>query len=66
MISSFYGAAMNVTAKDYKPYWFELKGEAAGGSKKLTGMDYLLLETVANALNFSIQVLPIANWAEVC
>ncbi|XP_047482680.1 uncharacterized protein LOC125034746 [Penaeus chinensis] len=55
---------MNVTAKDYKPYWFELKEEEADGSKKLTGMDYLLLETVADALNFSIKVLPIANWAE--
>nr|XP_027221747.1 uncharacterized protein LOC113813892 [Penaeus vannamei] len=62
--SNFYGATMNVTAKDYKPYWFELKEEAADGSKKLTGMDYLLLETVAKALNFSIKVLPIANWAE--
>lgn len=56
---------MNVTAKDYKPYWFELQETAADGSKKLTGMDYLLLETVARTLNFTIEVLPIANWAEV-
>lgn len=56
---------MNVTAKDYKPYWFELKEEAADGSKKLSGMDYLLLETVAKALNFTIKVTPIASWAEV-
>ncbi|ROT70077.1 Variant Ionotropic Glutamate Receptor [Penaeus vannamei] len=62
--SNFYGAPINVSAKSYKPYWFELKEEAADGSKKLSGMDYLLLETVAKALNFTIKVTPIASWAE--
>lgn len=55
---SFYGDKVNVTALPFPPYWLET-------DNGYYGTDYLLLATVAQALNFNIRVLPTANWGEV-
>ncbi|XP_069982149.1 ionotropic receptor 21a-like [Penaeus vannamei] len=63
---NFYGTTLHVPAKHYKPYWFEEEVVLPNGTKtiKLNGMDYLLFETVAQTLNFSIKVIPIALWGD--
>lgn len=57
-----------MTAKNYKPLWFEVDEVAASGrvAKRTTGMDYLLLEAVSKSLNFTYNNLYVDSWAEVC
>ncbi|XP_037800843.1 uncharacterized protein LOC119595769 [Penaeus monodon] len=64
---NFYGATVNVTALPFPPYWDTVEESAPDGTttKRFTGTDYLMLEAIAEALNFSIQVLSTANWDEV-
>ncbi|KAG7163539.1 Ionotropic receptor 21a-like 5, partial [Homarus americanus] len=60
---SFYGAEVNVTALPYPPYWDELEGP--DGIKQYSGTDYFLLKSIADSLNFTINVVPTTSWAEV-
>ncbi|XP_042233727.1 uncharacterized protein LOC121873914 [Homarus americanus] len=60
--SNFYGARVNVTALPYAPYWMT-SGE--GNNTKHSGIDYNQLMTLSEVLNFTIHVLPSANWDEV-
>ena len=64
---SFHGALVQVTARPYMPYWDEKEMRVHDGSRTIEyhGSDYRLLETVATALNFTVQVLPTSSWAEV-
>lgn len=52
-----------MTAKPFPPYWLEGDGDA--GKDSHHGTDYLLLDAVASALNFTISVLPTVDWDEV-
>ncbi|XP_047487061.1 ionotropic receptor 21a-like [Penaeus chinensis] len=65
----FHGAPVNVTALPFAPYWSVEEGEgAAGGAppfSSYSGTDFLMLRTIAEALNFSVNVLPTADWGEV-
>ncbi|XP_042231349.1 uncharacterized protein LOC121872583 [Homarus americanus] len=61
--SNFYGAQVNVTALPFPPFWDEVKGP--DNTTQYSGTDYMLLATIADALNFTIYVIPTANWAEV-
>ncbi|XP_071527024.1 ionotropic receptor 93a-like [Panulirus ornatus] len=61
--SNFYGATVNVTALPFPPYWSKL--EAPGNTTQYSGTDYYLLEAIADALNFTIYVVPTVTWAEV-
>lgn len=67
MFFSFHGATVNVTALPFPPYWDTAEERSPDGTttKGFTGTDYLMLEAIAGALNFSIRVLPTANWDEV-
>ncbi|XP_042231760.1 ionotropic receptor 93a-like [Homarus americanus] len=60
---SFNGAKVNVTALPFAPYWGELKG--SDGAKQYSGTDYFLLKSIADSLNFTINVVPTTSWAEV-
>nr|XP_053641776.1 uncharacterized protein LOC128695299 [Cherax quadricarinatus] len=64
---NFHGTVVNVTALPYTPHWVEETVRATDGTltKKYTGMDYLLLATIAHTLNFTINVLPTDSWDEV-
>ncbi|KAK3892968.1 hypothetical protein Pcinc_003147 [Petrolisthes cinctipes] len=59
---SFHGERINVTALPYEPYWMSAD---EGNATKYSGIDYKQLATIANALNFTFQVLPSHNWNEV-
>ncbi|XP_037782032.1 uncharacterized protein LOC119578535 [Penaeus monodon] len=63
---NFYGGTINVTAKNYKPLWFEVEEVAPNGGvvKRTTGMDYLLLDAVSKSLNFTYNNLHVDSWAE--
>ncbi|XP_076059359.1 ionotropic receptor 93a-like [Oratosquilla oratoria] len=63
----FYGATVNVTALPFAPYWEVLEEEKEGGgvTKRLSGMDYLMLEAIGSSYNFKINVVPTVNWDEV-
>lgn len=63
---SFYGAALNMTVHPFPPYWMEVESGRPDGStiKRIAGRDYTMLETMAQALNFSISVMPDADWEE--
>ncbi|XP_042227728.1 glutamate receptor ionotropic, delta-1-like, partial [Homarus americanus] len=61
--SNFNGAKVNVTALPFAPYWGELKG--SDGAKQYSGTDYFLLKSIADSLNFTINVVPTTSWAEV-
>lgn len=58
---------MNVAATTYKPLWFEVEEAGPGDTtvKKHSGMDYLLLESIAKTLNFTFNVVPVTYWSEV-
>ncbi|XP_071528798.1 ionotropic receptor 93a-like isoform X2 [Panulirus ornatus] len=60
--SNFHGATVNVTGLPYPPYWVT-SGE--GNATRYSGVDYQLLQTLADVLNFTIQVLPSATWQQV-
>lgn len=58
---------MNVTALPWPPYWDEVEDKAPDGSvvKRYSGSDYLALVAISEALNFTVNVVPTASWAEV-
>ncbi|KAK8397747.1 hypothetical protein O3P69_004498 [Scylla paramamosain] len=64
---NFYGGKVNVTSGPYMPYWDEEEVLAADGSKTILyrGSDYLMVDAIASALNFTIRVLPTSSWAEL-
>ncbi|XP_063584652.1 ionotropic receptor 21a-like [Penaeus indicus] len=63
---NFHGGKISVTAKNYKPLWFEVEEVAPNGRvlKRTTGMDYLLLDAVSKSLNFTYNNLHVDSWAE--
>lgn len=63
---SFYGAPLNMTVHPFPPYWMEVESGRPDGStvKRIAGRDYTMLETMAQALNFTISVMPDADWEE--
>ncbi|XP_064122547.1 glutamate receptor ionotropic, delta-1-like [Macrobrachium nipponense] len=61
--SNFFGSSVNITALPYKPYW--TKDEYPDGRVTYSGADRLMLEAMAQALNFSIYVMPVESWDEV-
>ncbi|XP_069982138.1 ionotropic receptor 21a-like [Penaeus vannamei] len=66
--SNFYGALVNVTGLPYPPYWDVIgEEEAPDGTKRevYSGTDYRLLQTVAETLNFTFQVIPTSDWDEI-
>lgn len=64
---SFYGAAVSVTGLHWPPFFIEYVESSYDGIavKKYTGPDGLLINTIANALNFTFSLLPVASWGEV-
>ena len=66
-LHSFHGAAVNVTAKPFMPYWGEAKERAPDGSRTTVyrGSDYRLLDAVSLVLNFTVRILETPSWAEV-
>ncbi|XP_050733474.1 uncharacterized protein LOC127007030 [Eriocheir sinensis] len=67
---NFHGARVNMTVFPFAPYWMEANSfpeEDANEShgSKITGRDYIILENIAQGLNFSINVLPYGEWDEV-
>ncbi|XP_071533998.1 LOW QUALITY PROTEIN: ionotropic receptor 21a [Panulirus ornatus] len=65
--ANFYGASLNMSVWPFSPYWMEVEETAPNGTKvsKLTGRAYIILETIAQNLNFSINVLPPNNLPDV-
>ncbi|XP_042872735.1 uncharacterized protein LOC122253582 [Penaeus japonicus] len=63
----FHAAEVGVTALPFSPYWVEEDTKSPDGSLSRTysGSDGLLLRTIAEALNFSFVVLPVAGWGQV-
>lgn len=55
-----------MTVHPFPPYWMEVESGRPDGStiKRIAGRDYTMLETMAQALNFSISVMPDADWEE--
>ncbi|MPC20385.1 hypothetical protein E2C01_013327 [Portunus trituberculatus] len=62
--SIFHGAEVKVTARPFPPYWLEGE-EERGAADGYHGTDYLLLQAVASALNFTVAVVPTSDWNEV-
>ncbi|XP_042224455.1 ionotropic receptor 93a-like [Homarus americanus] len=64
---NLHGANLNMTVFPFSPYWMEVEQQGPEGvtTSRRTGRDYLILETIAGALNFSINVLPYGDWDEV-
>ncbi|XP_063871143.1 uncharacterized protein LOC135106256 isoform X2 [Scylla paramamosain] len=58
---SFYGRDVNVTALPFPPYWDERESPRG----RYHGTDYLMITAIAQALNFTVRVLPSANWGDV-
>ncbi|XP_042225916.1 uncharacterized protein LOC121868951 [Homarus americanus] len=65
--SNFYGMKVNVTALPFPPYWNVVEETDDAGTiiPRYSGTDYLMLETTAQTLNFTTNVLPTSNWEEV-
>ncbi|KAG7163523.1 Ionotropic receptor 21a-like 3 [Homarus americanus] len=61
--SNFYGAKVNVTGLPFPPYWDAVKGP--DNTTQYSGTDYMTLVTVADALNFTVYIMPTTSWAEV-
>ncbi|KAK8374544.1 hypothetical protein O3P69_007813 [Scylla paramamosain] len=59
--SNFYGRDVNVTALPFPPYWDERESPRG----RYHGTDYLMITAIAQALNFTVRVLPSANWGDV-
>lgn len=55
-----------MTVHPFPPYWMEVESERPDGStvKRIAGRDYTMLKTMAEALNFTIAVMPDADWEE--
>ncbi|XP_069951452.1 uncharacterized protein [Cherax quadricarinatus] len=52
----------NITALPYAPYWMT---NQEGNSIRYSGTDFNQITTTAQALNFTLNVLPSENWDEV-
>ncbi|XP_069951455.1 ionotropic receptor 93a-like [Cherax quadricarinatus] len=65
--NNFYRASVNVTALPYKPFWSVAEEQSGNNSgvSSYTGSDVILLRAIAGALNFTINVLPVATWDQV-
>ncbi|XP_076054382.1 ionotropic receptor 21a-like [Oratosquilla oratoria] len=59
---NFHGSKINVTALPYPPYWDE---RIEDGKLVIRGMDYFMLESIAQSLNFRFSNIPTKNWDEV-
>ncbi|XP_063875823.1 ionotropic receptor 21a-like [Scylla paramamosain] len=62
---NFYGKAVNMTVFPFPPYWMDVTSGDDAKESRITGRDYIILETIAQKLNFSINVLPYGEWDEV-
>ncbi|KAK4314486.1 hypothetical protein Pmani_014191 [Petrolisthes manimaculis] len=62
-LRNFHGAALNVTALPFTPFWDEYVD--ADNKRRFAGTDYQTVTAIGNALNFSIYVVPTSSWAEV-
>lgn len=62
-IFSFHGSVLNVTALPFTPFWDE--SIDSDGKSHFAGTDYQTAAAIANALNFSMYVVPTSSWAEV-
>ncbi|XP_076046185.1 glutamate receptor ionotropic, delta-1-like [Oratosquilla oratoria] len=62
---SFHGAAVNITARPFEPYWMDEVVEGEERKLKNLGSDYMLVQTVAQSLNFSLKIIPSKSWKEV-
>ncbi|XP_071534086.1 ionotropic receptor 21a-like [Panulirus ornatus] len=65
---NFHGSPLNMTVFPFSPYWMDVeRSDSTGGATTMTrtGRDYTILETVAAALNFTINILPYGVWDEV-
>lgn len=62
---SFYGSKVGVTALPYMPYWTVKDDGDVNGTVHYSGSDWMMLETIASALNFTIHVLPVTTWVQV-
>ncbi|XP_068240792.1 uncharacterized protein [Palaemon carinicauda] len=62
--NNFYGSEMNMTVFPFTPYWMTVEQDVhdKGPVQTLTGRDYIMLEVMAKALNFTINVLPEGEW----
>ncbi|XP_069951453.1 ionotropic receptor 21a-like [Cherax quadricarinatus] len=65
--NNFYGATVNVTALPYRPYWSEAEERSGDntGVTRYSGSDAMMLRTIADALNFTFNVLPVSTWDQV-
>nr|XP_053641792.1 glutamate receptor-like [Cherax quadricarinatus] len=65
--NNFYGATVNVTALPYKPFWSVAEEQSGNNSGiyRYIGSDVMMLRAIADVLNFSINVLPVATWDQV-
>ncbi|XP_069957204.1 ionotropic receptor 21a-like [Cherax quadricarinatus] len=63
----FQGSEVNVTVFPFSPYWMDVQQKSTDGGSisHKSGRDYLVVEALAAALNFSINVLPYREWEEV-
>lgn len=65
---SFHGARVNLTALPWPPNWEEetLTGSPGGAQvTRYSGTDYFAMETLADILNFSINLIPTNDFVEV-
>nr|XP_027210611.1 glutamate receptor ionotropic, delta-1-like [Penaeus vannamei] len=63
---NFHGAEVKITALPFLPFWNVAKEKGNGGAEveRYTGSDYVLLETLAWKMNFTISILPSSSWSE--
>nr|XP_045612753.1 glutamate receptor-like [Procambarus clarkii] len=61
--NNFCRTTINVTALPYKPYWSETEDQS--GVTRYSGSDVQMLMTIAEALNFTYNVLPVTTWDQV-
>ena len=66
-IFSFYGSKVNITALPFPPYWNAAEKTTNNGESMIeySGTDYQMIHAISQALNFTINVLPSADWDEV-
>ncbi|XP_042891363.1 uncharacterized protein LOC122265928 [Penaeus japonicus] len=65
--SNFHGAKVNITALPWMPNWKETQERTADGGNvtSYSGTDYFALETVAETLNFTINMIQTEDFVEV-
>ncbi|XP_042878446.1 ionotropic receptor 21a-like [Penaeus japonicus] len=64
--SNFYGAQVNVTSQTWIPQWKESVIRSPDGTEvtKYSGMDYQAIVVIAEVLNFTVNIIPTATFAE--